>query len=83
MEGKCNSLAHELVHVLLVSNVESHSAGLIFPMSANELVESVLSAADCNDLRAFSDEAVGNSSAYAGRRADHENVSILERHLRV
>ena len=70
-----------MVHVLRVADVEPHGAGLVFAMSADEVVESVLSAADCDDFGAFLDEAVGHSSAYAGRGADHEDAGVLERHL--
>ena len=64
-----------------MADVELHSAGLVFAMSADQIVESVLPAADGDDFGAFLNEAVGHGSAYAGRCTNHENVLVLERHV--
>ena len=51
-------------------------------MSADEVVESTLSAAHCNDFGAFLDKAIGYCSADARCSTNHEDMFVLERHLR-
>ena len=50
-------------------------------MSANEIVESVLSTTDCNDLGIFLDKAVAKGGTDARCCPNHEDMSVLERHF--
>lgn len=52
----------------------------MIPVFADEIIESVLSATNCDDFRAFLNKAVGHCSTDARCSTDDENVSVLERH---
>ena len=76
-----DQLSHKLVHVLPIGDVVFYGAGLIFPMPADEVIQSVLSAAHCDDFGAFLDKPVGHCGANAGCSTDHEDGFVLESHL--
>lgn len=70
-----------MVNVLSISNVKFYCISFLLPVSADKVVESTLSAAHRNDLKAFLDKAIGYCSADVRRSINHENLLVLERHF--
>lgn len=80
-DKRVDQLFHELVHVLPVGDVKSCGVSPVFSVFSDELIESVSSAAHCDDFGAFLDKAVGHCGTNAGSGTDHEDVFVLERHI--
>lgn len=76
-----DQLSYELVHALSIGNIELYSTGLFFTMAADEIIESVLSTAHCDDFGAFLDKAVSHCGTDARCGADHEDRLVLESHV--
>ena len=76
-----DSLFHEVIHSLPISNVKFGSAGFVSSMFAHELIESFYSATHCNDVGAFFDKAVGHCGTDARGGTNKEDMSVLKRHL--
>ena len=75
-----DQLLDELVHVLPIGDVEFYGTGLVVPVFADEVIESVLSATHCNGFRSFLDETVGHCGTDARCSTNDESVLVLERH---
>lgn len=67
---------------MAVSNIKLDGGGIGGAMLCNKCVQSVLSAANSNDLGSLGNELVGQASTNARGRANNEDRLVSERHLR-
>lgn len=80
MTARRDQLADEGVHMCPVTNIELYTAGILFAMFSDEVIQSILSATNCNDLGAFLNQAAAHGTSNTRRCTDHENMFVRERH---
>ncbi len=80
IKGGVNLLGGELRYLVPIANIERHSSGLAFTMSAHKVLQPVLPSPNRRDLGACLDQTISHRFSNAGRGSNQKEMLVWESH---